>query len=309
MRKSRQRDGDVIESEIASESSPTGITNIPTDLLRTFVAICELGSFTKAAHLFDLTQPAVSAHMRRLESLIGADLIEKSLSGITLTECGTEVLRYARRMLSINDQIVSGGGLQAQEQVVRLGIPNIYAPTVLARILRERETIGGQYRLQVRCDHSPGLLRSVRSGYLEIAVMFAGEADLDRSLATWAEDLVWVRGGDFVLKPDDPVPLVSSPNLLLPDRAGMAVLEEASRRYVIVFTAFDTLARRAAAAAGLGYFALPRSVVTPPLVIEEPGVLPELPQVTMAIIARDDLDTSALAPLIARIESVFTHSS
>jgi len=308
MRKGRHRNDDVTEQEPGSESATTGMTNIPTDLLRTFVAICELGSFTKAAHLFDLTQPAVSAHMRRLESMIGADLIEKSLSGVSLTECGTEVLRYARRMLAINDQIVSGGGLQAQEQVVRLGIPNIYAPTVLGRILRERDAIGGEFRLQVRCDHSRGLLRSVRSGYLEIAAMFASETDIDQALATWAEDLVWVKSAEFVLKPGDPVPLVSSPNLLLPDRAGMAVLEEAGRRYEIVFTAFDTLARRAAAAAGLGYFALPRSVVTPPLVIEEPGVLPDLPPVSMAIIARDDLDTSALAPLISRIESVFSHS-
>ena len=55
-----------------------------------------------------------------------------------------------------------------------------------------------------------------------------------------------------------PVPLVSSPNLLLPDRLAMAALEQANRRYEIVFTAFDTLARRAAAAAGLGYFPLPR---------------------------------------------------
>ena len=145
MARGRQRNGDVIETEAGSEISPTGITNIPTDLLRTFVAICELGSFTKAAHLFELTQPAVSAHMRRLESLIGADLIEKSLAGVSLTECGAEVLRYARRMLAINDQIVSGGGLQSQAQVVRLGIPNLYAPTVLARILEEREAIGGEY--------------------------------------------------------------------------------------------------------------------------------------------------------------------
>src|SRR2546421_12682200 len=111
MRRTRPRD-----SATGSEGddgngivSPTDRANIPTDLLRTFVAICELGSFTKAAHLFELTQPAVSAHMRRLESLIGADLIEKSLSGVTLTECGAEVLRYARRMLAVNDQIVSGG--------------------------------------------------------------------------------------------------------------------------------------------------------------------------------------------------------
>jgi hypothetical protein len=49
--------------------------------------------------------------------------------------------------------------------------------------------------------------------------------------------------------------------------------------------------------------------VTPPLVIEEPGVLPDLPKVSMGIFTRDDLDTTALAPLIARIERVFTQSS
>src|SRR5437899_10061293 len=91
-------------------SGPTDKANIPTDLLRTFVAICELGSFTKAAHLFGLTQPAVSSHMRRLESIIGTDLLEKSLSGVTLTDCGADVLRHARRLLSINDQLVSSDG-------------------------------------------------------------------------------------------------------------------------------------------------------------------------------------------------------
>jgi DNA-binding transcriptional LysR family regulator len=149
----------------------------------------------------------------------------------------------------------------------------------------------------------------VRSGYLELAALFASEADLDDAVVQWSEDLVWVKSPDFVLNLDEPVPLVSSPNLLLPDRAGMAALELANRRYEIVFTAFDTLARRAAAAAGLGYFALPRSVVTPPLAIEEPGVLPDLPKVKMGIFARDDLDATALAPLIARIEGVFTQSS
>jgi len=72
-----------------------------------------------------------------------------------------------------------------------------------------------------------------------------------------------------------------------------------------VFTAFDTLARRAAAAAGLGYFAIPRSAVADTLVIEAPGVLPDLPQIHMGIVARDDLDTSALAPLIKKIEELF----
>ena len=79
----------------------------------TFVAISEVGSFTKVAHLFGLTQPAVSSHMRRLESMVGADLLQKSLSGITVTDYGVEVLRQARRILAINDQIVGGVGLPA----------------------------------------------------------------------------------------------------------------------------------------------------------------------------------------------------
>lgn len=305
MRRSRQRNGGGVMAEMGGEQAPSAMTNIPTDLLRTFVAICELGSFTKAAHLFDLTQPAVSAHMRRLESIIGADLIEKSLAGVTLTDSGTEVLRHARRMLAINDQIVSGGQ-RAHPQVIRLGIPNLYATNVLAKVLSAGDAVGGDFRLQVRCDHSPGLLRSVRSGYLELAALFANDAELKDAMAVWSEELVWVRSADFVLKPDDPVPLVSSPNLLLPDKVGMVALEQANRRYEIVFSAFDTLARRAAAAAGLGYFALPRRVVMEPLVIEEPGILPDLPQVRMAIIARDDLDTSALAPFIATIEGAFS---
>jgi len=294
-------------SAASSESAISGRTNIPTDLLRTFVAICELGSFTKTANLLDLTQPAVSAHMRRLESMIGADLIAKSLTGVVLTECGTEVLRHARRMLAINDQIVNGSSVEVEPQVVRVGIPNISAPNVLAGIARERAAIGGQYRLQVCCDHSHGLLRSVQAGYLElVAVQFVNETEPHNTVVRWAEDLVWVKAPDFVFNPDVPVPLVSSPNLILPDRLGMAALEAANRPYEIVFTAFDTLARRAAAEAGLGYFAIPRSAVAETLVIEAPGLLPDLPQVNMGIVARDDVDTTALAPLIAKIESLFT---
>jgi len=309
MRRARTRNGggaSAAEDEAERAPSASERTSIPTDLLRTFVAICELGSFTKAAHLFGLTQPAVSSHMRRLESIIGADLIEKSLSGVTLTECGADVLRHARRILAINDQIVSSVGQQPHLPIIRIGIPNLYAPTKLARILSECGSAAGQSRVQVRCDHSSGLLRSVHAGYLDLVFTLGSEEDMKGALAVWAGDIVWVRAADFVLQPGAVVPLVSSPNLLLPDRIAMSVLEEANQRYEIVFTAFDTLARRAAAAAGLGYFPIPRSAVMEPLVIEEPGVLPDLPKVTMGIIAREDFDTQGLAPLIAAFKAVLT---
>src|SRR5215467_16085448 len=97
-----------------------GTVNIPTELLRTFVAIYELGSFTKAAQLFDLTQPAVSAHMRKLEVLLGGDLIEKKSSGIALTARGEQVLKSAHRLLAINDELVAACGTQQLRQGIRL---------------------------------------------------------------------------------------------------------------------------------------------------------------------------------------------
>src|ERR1700758_1871780 len=126
MRRPRPRQGaggTDVETEAGKIFGPSDKVNIPTDLLRTFVAIHQLGSFTKAAHLFELTQPAVSAHMKKLESLIGTDLIEKNVAGVHLTPFGEEVLKYARRILSINDQIVCAAVRTLP--IVRLGIPNI----------------------------------------------------------------------------------------------------------------------------------------------------------------------------------------
>jgi DNA-binding transcriptional LysR family regulator len=310
MRKSRAR-SDADPTDARTEEAVAGADpvpadaasiNIPTDLLRTFVAICELGSFTKAAHLFNLTQPAVSAHMRRLEAMIGADLLVKNLSGVTLTECGTEVLRHARRMLSVNDQIVGGGGQQPSLQVIRIGIPNMFAPTKLGPILRACRDKAGKARLQVSCDHSFGLLRSVECGYLDIVLTMGDSDEMKNAMTVWPEELVWAKSPDFVLAPDAAVPLVGSPNLLFPDRMARAALERANRRFEVVFTAFDTLARRAAADVGVGYLSILRLLLPPGLVAEAPGVLPALPDIQVGIVARDDLDTTQLTPLLAALE-------
>jgi DNA-binding transcriptional LysR family regulator len=47
------------------------LINLQTDLLRTFVSIIDLGSFTKAGAALGRTQPAISLQMRRLEELVG----------------------------------------------------------------------------------------------------------------------------------------------------------------------------------------------------------------------------------------------
>ena len=54
------------------------MTNIPTDLLRTLIAVVDLRSFTKAAPSLGLTQPAVSAQIKRLQFLLGGEIFDRS---------------------------------------------------------------------------------------------------------------------------------------------------------------------------------------------------------------------------------------
>src|SRR6266567_1359326 len=59
--------------------------HIPIELLRTFVAIADLGNFTKAAQELELTQPAISAQMKRLQQLMGGEIFLKSTTARRLT--------------------------------------------------------------------------------------------------------------------------------------------------------------------------------------------------------------------------------
>jgi DNA-binding transcriptional LysR family regulator len=188
--------------------------------------------------------------------------------------------------------------------VLRLGIPSIYTETKLKRILTECSGQVGNSRLQICCDYSPDLVRSIRSGYLELAFVMSDEEEVKNAVRSWSEELVWVRAPDFAFDARAALPLLSSPSVLLPDRLAMEALEQANQPYEIVFMANDALARRAAAAAGLGYFPLPRSLVPAVLTIEQPGILPALPPVTMGIIAREDFDTESLTPFVDCVERI-----
>jgi DNA-binding transcriptional LysR family regulator len=285
-----------------------GTINIPTELLRTFVAVHELSSFTKAAQLFDLTQPAVSAHMRKLEVILGGDLIEKKSSGINLTSRGEQALKLARRMLSINDELVVACGTQHPLHGIRLGIPNISAEA-LRKVIGAFRKQTGHGRVKICCDHSIGLLQSIRSGYLDLAFLFADEAEMAGAVTSWSEDLVWVRAPDFVLEPGAAVPLISSPNWLVPDRRATEALDRVKRPYEIVFSAFDGSSRIAAVGAAVGCMVMPRSHVPPQLLIEDSGVLPEVGPLTAGIIAREDLDAGELRPIIAALKAIFCRTT
>ncbi|MBW4933330.1 LysR family transcriptional regulator [Marinobacter sp. F4206] len=70
-----------------------------SNALRAFLTIVDQGSFSEAAELLHLTQPAISKRLAALESQLGVHLIDRSHRQIRLTDAGTRLLPHARRIL------------------------------------------------------------------------------------------------------------------------------------------------------------------------------------------------------------------
>ena len=74
------------------------------DLLRTFVAVVESGSFTKASRSVFRSQAAVSMQVKRLEESIGQPLFVRDTRNLALGQTGKALLPYARRLLNLHDE-------------------------------------------------------------------------------------------------------------------------------------------------------------------------------------------------------------
>ncbi|MDO8877263.1 MAG: LysR family transcriptional regulator [Pseudolabrys sp.] len=264
------------------------MTNIPTDLLRTFVAVVDMRSFTKAANSLGVTQPAVSAQIKRLQFLLGDDIFDRSSQGVSLTSHGEIVLNYARRLLSINDQIVHlGGAGPAPELVIRVGTSSDYVASILPATLASFRERWPDVRFLVRTDYFEPLARQLRAGEIDLLIALSMTPPHDARHCI-ARDVVWVRGQTTRFNADGRVPLVSYGPPCVYHRLVVRTLKAAGTDWEDVFIGPSLNSLKGAVAAGLGVMAINRRRA------EEDGILiwadaplPKLPDLYSGIYVRE----------------------
>jgi DNA-binding transcriptional LysR family regulator len=268
--------------------------NIPTELLRTLVTVVDQRSFTKTAQSLGVTQPAVSAQIKRLQFLLGYEVLDKSAPGVSLTRRGEMVVVHARRMLSINDQIVQLDGSQPKAQTIRVAIPGDFAgvriPATLAQFRRRWPGI----RFKASATSFENMLRGLRQGDLDLCVAIANSKPAIEAQHLWIDQAVWVRSDATQLEPDSVVPLVSFGEDCSCRYTAVNALHRIGRECDFVFTSRSIASLEAAVLAGLGVMVLPRSrVPQTTLTIWEDAPLPELPQLYCGIYLREGGDNRA----------------
>lgn len=98
--------------------------NLDLTALRSFLTVAEVGGVTRAAGHLHLTQSAVSMQLKRLEDSLDVSLIDRSARSVTLTPTGEQLLSYARRMLTLNDEAIARLTDDGFEGEVSLGVPH-----------------------------------------------------------------------------------------------------------------------------------------------------------------------------------------
>ncbi len=143
------------------------------ELLRTFVAVAQSLSFTRAGETLGLRQPTVSQHVRRLEDAVGRPLFVRDTRSVALTSDGEAMATFARDILAAQERAVgyfTGSHLQGR---LRFGVTDDLALTPLPRILRDFRQLYPRIDLELAVLQNDGLVRRIESGHLDVAFVKA----------------------------------------------------------------------------------------------------------------------------------------
>jgi DNA-binding transcriptional LysR family regulator len=261
--------------------------NIPTDLLRTLVTVVDVRSFTKAARLLRVTQPAVSAQIKRLQFLLGYELFDKQTPGVSLTPRGEIVVRHARRLLVVNDEILQPTR-DGRVKTLQVGIPPDYGGSRIPAIVARFRSRWPEINFAVNSGSPDSLMRDVRQGDLDVALAVTESEPPIEPRHAWRRAAVWVRSDATRLDPQRPVPLVSYAEDCACQRVTIAALREAGRRFELVFTARSLAGLAAAVEAGFGVMVVPQGrAINAELRIWNDPPLPKLPDLYCGVFVRE----------------------
>ncbi len=272
---------------------PKLLQNLDVELLRTFSAIAEARSFTRAAEKLMRQQSTISLQIKRLEDALSQKLLERSPRAVRLTPEGEAVLAYAQRILDLNDEVVSLAREPLMHGVVRLGTPEDFATHHLPDILQRFVQAYPSVALEVSCDLTLNLLDGFREGRFDLVLVKRDQtakalAPKTGGIRVWREPLVWVSGHhDYVTtaaQTGAPLPLIVSPEPCVYRRRATQSFDRARRPWRVAYTCTSLAGSIAAVRAGLGLAVLPKTMVPHGLHVIDSGPLPDLKDTEIALL-------------------------
>lgn len=220
-------------------------------LMEMMVCLAEEGSFTAAAERMHITQQAVSAQVKRLETLTGQQLVNRSHHHIQLTQAGEALLVYARQAVEISERMRRHFSAIPLEGSVRLGFTPGFGMPMLFPLLTEIRRLHPRLELYCEAERTVRLTSKLETGHLDIIIGAQREGETHGETLL-REKLIWVGDAEQLVQHCSPVPLVMLPGPTFLRDHMFKLLDAAGLGWTIFFESDDVMAMRAAVQSGWG---------------------------------------------------------
>ena len=273
--------------------------DVDTAVLRTFLALAETGSFSRAGALVGRSQSAVSEQIRKLEDMFGRRLLERTTRRVRLTAEGEQFLQHARAMVAQANAMLAHFRAPDLAGEVRFGSPEDFASAYLPDILGVFAAAHPAVELHVSCQLTLPLVEAFEAGEQDLIIVKQDPARrYPAARPLWREHLVWVAApslpADFgTATQSRALPLVLSPAPCVYRGRATDALQSTGVRWSGVYTSPSFAGQAAAARAGLGFAVMPRTMVPPDLVVLRDW--PALAEVEIALLGQSRLSPAAAA--------------
>jgi DNA-binding transcriptional LysR family regulator len=255
--------------------------NLPTTMLRSFVAIVDTGSMLNASEQVFVTQSALSLQIKRLEELVQQPLFLREGRRLLLTSAGSVLLGYARRVLAIHDEALTAISSGSFTGPVRIGMVQDFADLLLTGLLARFAELHADAQIFARVAGTAELQDMLDRGQLDIVIGYAASGD-PQALKT--APMRWL--GDETLTEREALPLAVLEKPCRFREAAIGALNLAGTPWRIAVETPNLTTLRAAVSAGLAVTCR-TDVFLRDLPVINTDRLPALPDVSCILLTRE----------------------
>lgn len=258
---------------------------LDTDVLRTFVAIADCGSFTRAAAQVHRTPAALSMQIKRLEETIGRSVFLREPRQVRLTSEGEILLGYSRRLLKLNAEAVQQFLSPTLTGKICFGTTDDIGTRILPGVLAQFARSFPGVQVDVTITSSRENLDRIDSGSLDMGLIIIGnEGQEVRGEIIHTEPLVWAGREGGIAFEQSPLPLALANHGCVWRRTALDALDNAGLAYRVAYTCENTAAQEAAMLADLAITPFPISLIRSPIRRLEREGLPELAKYQISLV-------------------------
>ena len=242
------------------------MSRINIEQLKTFLAVIRLGGVRKAASGLNLTQPAVTARIKNLESALGCALFERRSGRMKLTKRGELLLVHAEKFEHLADlverDVVDPQGVDGR---LRLGVSETIAQCWLPDLIARMHRLYPKLEIELNVDISVNLRAALMAREIDLAILLGPVSEYSvNNIELPGFDLAWYASANMAVPVSDETyfsrPVLTYARNTRPYRELKEMLFERVAPDVPMFPSSSLSACFRLVAADLGVAALPRAL-------------------------------------------------